>query len=125
MYISIDTLVVGIITFVLIMIMIRASKFRIKDAVFWILWTIALSIFAFVPAVSSWTQSLIGIKDPSIFLFILIVSFSYFLMFNHSAILSQHEDKIKELSQIIAIQQLEQKRLNKDLLEAIKVKNEH
>jgi len=116
MYISYETLVVGIITFVLIVSTIRASKMRIKDAIFWILWTLTLSIFAFVPAFTRIMKNLIGIDDPAIFLFILVLSFSYFVIFHNSSIISQHEDKIKELSQIIAIQQLEQKKINKDIL---------
>lgn len=123
MYISYETLLVGITTFILIVVMIRASKFRIKDAIFWILWTIALSIIAFVPSVSLWVKGLFGINDPSIFLFLLVVSFSYFVMFHNSAIISQHEDKIKGLSQIIGILQLEQKKINNEIFEATKEKN--
>ena len=44
-------------------------------------------------------------------------------MFRNSILISQHEDKIKELSQVIAIHQLEQKKINKELVEMIKKNN--
>ncbi len=122
MYISYESLIVGVVTFLLIIMLIRASKIRIKDAVFWIVWTITLSIFAFVPAVQNWIKELVGTSDPSLFLFILMVSFSYFVIFRDSAIISQHENKIKELSQNIAIQQLEQKKINREIMEIINKK---
>lgn len=123
MNISYETLFIGTVTFLLIIMLIRKSKIRIKDAVFWIIWTFTLSIFAFVPEFQNWGKELLGISDPSLFLFIIMVIFSYFVIFRESAIISQHEDKIKELSQNIAIYQLEQKQFNKEILE--KLRNPH
>ena len=54
MHIYFETLLIGLITFILIIVTIRASKIRIKDAVFWIIWALALAIFAFVPEAHDW-----------------------------------------------------------------------
>ncbi len=120
MSISYETLLMGITTFILIVITIRTSKIRIKDAIFWIVWTLALAVFAFTSDIQNWVKNLMGLNDPSIFVFFLVVIFSYFVMFRNSIIISQHEDKIKELSQIIAIDQLEQKKKNNDMINMMK-----
>ncbi len=123
MYISYESLIIGIVTFILIIITIRSSKMRIKDAIFWIIWTITLSIFAFFPEATEWIQHITGVYNQEIYLFFLIIIFSYFLMLRHTTILSQHEDKIKEISQNIAISQLEQKKVNKEIMELLQYGN--
>lgn len=119
MYISYESLIIGITTFVLIIITIRASKMRIKDAIFWIIWTLTLAIFAFTPEATNWIKHITGVYNHDVYLFFLIILFSYFLMLRHTMILSQHEDKIKEISQNIAISQLEQKKVNKEIMELL------
>ncbi|ERJ11052.1 DUF2304 family protein [Haloplasma contractile] len=118
MYFSEEIILIGFITFILILITIRTSKVRIKDAIFWIIWTITLIIFAFIPEANNWIQKLLGI-DSNVFFFVIVVIFSYFVMFRNAIIISQHEDKIKELSQTIAIQQLEQIKINRELYEKV------
>lgn len=111
-FFSPDALLVGVITFLLLIATIRASKIRIKDAVFWIVWSLLLAMFSFFPNLNTWFLNRIGIEYVNNLFLLLVIIFSYFVIMRHNIRISQQEDKIKELTQIIAIYELEQKKFN-------------
>ena len=124
MIVSTESFILIVMTFLLLLVTIRKSKMRIKDSVFWLLWVLTLSALNLFPNLSLFFQRLLDIEDPDIFMFIVVLVFSYFVIFRNTAIISQHEDKIKELTQRMAIWHFEQKNINQNILNEMNKKNE-
>lgn len=122
MMLSLKTLVIGGVTFLLLILTIRASKVRIRDAVFWIIWAIMLLVISFFPEFYYWAYDLLKFEQIDNMLLVFLIIFSYFAILKNNVTISQHENKIKELTQIIGIYELEQKKVNQELKNEIENK---
>ncbi|ERJ12938.1 DUF2304 domain-containing protein [Haloplasma contractile] len=112
---------IAVLTFILIILTVRSSKMQVRDSVFWILWTISLSLFSVFSNRLKQFFTDIGIENSSGMLFLVLTIYSYLVIFHLYCKVSQLNDQTRELTQIIAINQLEQK---KSISELTKYYNE-
>jgi Uncharacterized conserved protein len=96
--------VVSIVTALYVLIRIRKSKAKIEDSIFWIMMAIVLVIFSVFPFIVEWAAHVIGIMSPVNFVFLTIIFILLIKLFFTSLRLSQVEDRLQTLVQIIAIE---------------------
>ena len=90
-------------TFAMIMRKIRQSRMQIESAIFWIVLALVLVVYSVFPKVADACAGLLGIYATTNFLFaIFVLILKVFFMSIH---ISQLESKIKELVQVMALEE--------------------
>ncbi len=112
-------IVVSLITTYYILKRIRQSKLQIEYAIFWILFSGVLIVFSLFPWLVSMFTRLIGMQLPVNFIFVLMVK-----LFFMTIELSTLENKVKDLTQELALEEKERRDEQKRLLEETKPGNE-
>ena len=105
MKLRIALILVSLATFCLIIRRIRQSKVQIESAIFWILLAMVLVAYSIFPQVADLCAGLLGIYATTNFLFlfaIFVLIVKVFLMTIH---ISQLESKVKELVQLMALEE--------------------
>ena len=100
-------IIAAVATAVFLLRSVKRSKMRIEDTIFWILITIVILIMAIFPGIVSALSGLLGFMAPvnCVFLFfIFILLLKCYTLSRHT---SELEVKVKELTQKIAIDNLE------------------
>ena len=93
----------SILTFIYIIKKIINHKMQIRDAVQWILWTFFLIIISIFPKIITFISYILGIQDNVHTIFLIIIAYLYIMLFLHSSKISKQSEKIKELTQDLAL----------------------
>ena len=83
---------------------IRKSQLQIEYSIFWIMLSLIFVVFSVFPQVVQWLTALCGMVAQVNFLFLTIIFVLLMKVFMMSIKLGQLEEKIKNLTQQVAIQ---------------------
>lgn len=96
-------LVVSLFTMIFMLKRIRQSKIQIEDSLFWILFAIMVVILGAFPVIADFMAGVIGIYSTVNFIFLFFIFILLIKEFSMTIKISQLENKIKELTQEIAL----------------------
>ena len=94
---------VSLTTMIYIVKKIRSSRMQIEDSLFWLMFSILLVVFAIVPKLPDILANVVGIYSTDNFLFLFFIFILLIKVFMMSVRMSQLENRIRELTQKIAI----------------------
>ena len=117
-------IVVSLFTTYYILKRIRQSKLQIEYAIFWILFSGVLIVFSLFPWLVSMFTRMIGMQLPVNFIFLLFIFVLMVKLFFMTIELSTLENKVKDLTQELALEEKERRDEQKRLLEETKPGNE-
>ena len=100
-------IVVSLLTTFYILKKIRQSKLQIEYAIFWILFAGVLIVFSLFPWLVSMLTRLIGMQLPVNFIFMFFIFVLLVKMFLMTIELSTLENKVKDLTQELALEEKE------------------
>ena len=100
-------IVVSLLTTFYILKKIRQSKLQIEYAIFWILFAGVLIVFSLFPWLVSMLTRLIGMQLPVNFIFMFFIFVLLVKMFLMTIELSALENKVKDLTQELALEEKE------------------
>lgn len=100
-------IVVSLLTTFYILKKIRQSKLQIEYAIFWILFAGVLILFSLFPWLVSMLTRLIGMQLPVNFIFLFFIFVLLVKMFLMTIELSTLENKVKDLTQELALEENE------------------
>lgn len=86
---------------------VRKSKMRIEDSLFWVILSVVILILSIFPQIASWCSVALGFQSPINFIYVFFIAVLLVKCFTMSIHASQLETKITELTQKVAIEQLE------------------
>ena len=98
-------IVVSLFTTYYILKRIRQSKLQIEYAIFWILFSGVLIVFSLFPWLVSMFTRLIGMQLPVNFIFLLFIFVLMVKLFFMTIELSTLENKVKDLTQELALEE--------------------
>lgn len=110
-------IVVSLFTTYYILKRIRQSKLQIEYAIFWILFSGVLIVFSLFPWLVSLFTRMIGMQLPVNFIFLLFIFVLMVKLFFTTIELSSLENKVKDLTQELALEEKERRDEQKKLLE--------
>lgn len=90
---------------------IRNAKVQIESSLFWIIFSALLLILSIFPQIAVFVTDLLGIYSTVNFIFLFVIFVLLIHQFANSVKISQLENKIKELTQEIAVRELRKKDL--------------
>lgn len=102
-------IVVSLFTTYYILKRIRQSKLQIEYAIFWILFSGVLIVFSIFPWLVSMFTRMIGMQLPVNFIFLLFIFVLMVKMFFMTIELSTLENKVKDLTQELALEEKERR----------------
>lgn len=109
-------IVVSLLTTYYILKRIRQSKLQIEYAIFWILFSGVLIVFSLFPWLVSMFTRMIGMQLPVNFIFLLFIFVLLAKLFFMTIELSTLENKVKDLTQELALEEKERRDEQKELL---------
>lgn len=92
---------------------VRNAKVEIETSIFWIGFSALLLILSIFPKIAEVIADLLGIYSTVNFIFLFVIFVLLIHQFTNSIKISQLENKIKELTQEIAVRELRKKDLEK------------
>lgn len=104
-------IIVSVITLIGIVRKIRNAKVQIESSIFWIGFSALLLILSIFPKIAEMVTELLGIYSTVNFIFLFVIFVLLLNQFFNSLKISQLENKIKELTQEIAVRELRKKDL--------------
>lgn len=84
---------------------IKQSKVQIEDSVFWIIFSVSLIVISIFPDIAVRMSQLLGISSPVNFLFLFIIFVLLMKLFYMTIRISLLENKVKDLTQKMAIEE--------------------
>ena len=96
-------------TFIAIIKRIRNAKVQIETSLFWIVFSAILLLFSIFPQIPDFITSLLGIYSTVNFIFLFVIFILLVHQFMNSIKISQLEQKLKELTQELAVRELRKK----------------
>ena len=117
-------IVVSLITTYYILKRIRQSKLQIEYAIFWILFSGVLIVFSLFPWLVSMFTRMIGMQLPVNFIFLLFIFVLMVKLFFMTIELSSLENKVKDLTQELALEEKEHRDEQKELLKETRQEKE-
>ena len=99
--------IAAVATAVFLLRSVKRSKMRIEDTLFWLLIIVVILIMAIFPGIVSALSGLLGFMAPVNFVFLLFIFILLLKCYSLSRHTSELEVKVKELTQKIAIDNLE------------------
>lgn len=96
-------------TLAYIMKKIRKNRLEIDYSIFWILFSGILVLVSIFPGIITWAAGLLGFISPANMVFLLIIFLLILKLFSMTIKLSVLENKIKLLTQHIAIEEKQEK----------------
>lgn len=103
-------IIVSVFYFVYIIQKIRKSQLQIERSFFWVVLSGVFIIFSVFPQSVYWLTNLCGMIAPVNFLFLTMIFLMLMKIFSMSIKMGQLEEKIKNLTQQVAIQNNEIKK---------------
>lgn len=98
---------VSLMTLLFVLRRVRSSKIRLEDSMIWILFSGALIVLSVFPGIFDFLAELAGVYSTANFVFLFFIFVLLILCFNLSMRASQADTKIKELTQLLAIEKFE------------------
>ncbi len=92
---------------------VRNAKVEIETSIFWIGFSALLLILSIFPKIAEVIADLLGIYSTVNFIFLFVIFVLLVHQFTNSIKISQMENKLKELTQEIAVRELRKKDLEK------------
>lgn len=105
---------VSLMTLLFVMRKVRSSKIRLEDSMAWILFSGVLFVLSVFPGIFDFLAELAGVYSTVNFVFLFFIFVLLILCFSLNMKVSQMDTKIKELTQLLAIEKFE--RYSNDLL---------
>lgn len=105
---------VSLMTLLFVMRKVRSSKIRLEDSMAWILFSGVLFFLSVFPGIFDFLAELAGVYSTVNFVFLFFIFVLLILCFSLNMKVSQMDTKIKELTQLLAIEKFE--RYSNDLL---------
>ena len=105
---------VSLMVLLFVMRKVRSSKIRLEDSMAWILFSGVLFVLSVFPGIFDFLAELAGVYSTVNFLFLFFIFVLLILCFSLNMKVSQMDTKIKELTQLLAIEKFE--RYSNDLL---------
>jgi len=102
-------ILVSVLTFMIIVKRIRNAKVQIEYSLFWIVFAAGLLVLAFFPEIAGFAAMVLGIQSPANFIFLFVIFVLLVHQFFNSIKISQMENKLKELTQELAVRELKAK----------------
>ncbi|MDY4586339.1 MAG: DUF2304 domain-containing protein [Oscillospiraceae bacterium] len=99
----------SILTFAFISKYIKKSRVRIEDTLFWVIFSCILMIAGIFPGGVIWISKFLKIESPANLVFLVVIFVLMVHQFFMSMKMSQMEIKFRELVQLIAIKNTEDK----------------
>lgn len=96
-------IVISILTCFYIARKLRKSQMNINDTVFWIFFALILVLLSVFPGIASWGSRLLGFQAPVNFVFVVVIFLLILRIFTMSIKISIVEDKLRNLTEEIAI----------------------
>ena len=110
-------IVVSLTTMAYMMHKIRQAKVQIEAALFWVIFSLVLVVFAIFPPAADACARLLGIYSTPNFLFLSMIFLLMVKIFSMTIHISQLEEKHKELIQKMALDQKESEEMERRLEE--------
>lgn len=105
---------VSVLTFMIIVKRIRNAKVQIEYSLFWIVFAAGLSVLAVFPDLAGLAATVLGIQSPANFIFLFVIFVLLVHQFFNSIKISQMENKLRELTQELAVRELREKEEKKE-----------
>ena len=105
---------VSLMTLLFVMRKVRSSKIRLEDSMAWILFSGVLFVLSVFPGIFDFLAELAGVYSTVNFVLLFFIFVLLILCFSLNMKVSQMDTKIKELTQLLAIEKFE--RYSNDLL---------
>lgn len=83
---------------------IRKNKIKIDDSIFWIIFSAILVLLALFPSITEFAAVKMGVMSPVNLLYLIMHFIVIVLLFHHTVQISKLEEKIKELTQQLALE---------------------
>lgn len=99
----IEMLIFSLIFFIYIVRAINKNVFLLKNAIWWLVTSFGLVIFALLPEIPEWLATALGFETTSNFLLLIAVFVLLFIEIKNSVILSKQQTQIKTLIQELSI----------------------
>lgn len=96
-------IIISIIIMLYIVTEVRKKRFSIKESFWWVIASIAMLLLSIFPYSIDRVAVLLNIAYPPSLLFVICIVFLVFMNFRNSKKIAEHQEKIIELSQHIAI----------------------
>ena len=90
---------------------VRNAKVDIENSIFWIGFSALLLILSIFPKIAEFIADLLGIYSTVNFIFLFVIFVLLVHQFTNSIRISQLENRVKELTQEIAVRELRKKDL--------------
>lgn len=110
-------IVVSLVTMAYMMHKIRQAKVQIEAALFWVVFSAVLVVFAVFPPAADACARLLGIYSTPNFLFLSMIFLLMVKIFSMTIHISQLESRQKELIQKMALDQKENEEMERKLKE--------
>lgn len=107
-------IVTSVATLIGIVRKVRNSKVQIESSVFWIGFSTLLLILSIFPVIAEVVAGILGIYSTVNFIFLFVIFVLFIHQFSNSVKISQLENKIKELTQEIAVRELRRKDIEEE-----------
>ena len=98
---------VSLLTLTFVIKRVRNSKVRLEDSIVWFLFAGILFLLTIFPSVFDLFADLAGVYSTTNFVFLFFIFVLLVICFNLSMRISQADTKIKELTQLLAIEKFE------------------
>lgn len=101
-------LIIGAVALVALVIAgVRKSRMRIEDSLFWIILSLLILLLSIFPYVGYWVSELFSFQSPISFIMLLFIALLIAKCFSLARQVSQLENKVKELTQRVAVDRLD------------------
>lgn len=100
---QISIILIGIISLLAIILMIRKEKLELKYSILWIASSIIFILLAVFPSIPKWFAKLIGIYETTNAVFLILILFELCINFSLTTALSKQATKIKNIAQAVAL----------------------
>lgn len=94
---------ISILCMVYVVLEVRKKRFSIKESFWWMIASIVMLILSIFPYSIDYLAKLIGISYPPSLLFVICIVFLVAMNFRNSKRIAEHQEKIIELAQNVAI----------------------
>ncbi len=98
---------VSLLTLTFVIKRVRSSKVRLEDSIVWFLFAGILFLLTIFPGFFDLLADLAGVYSTTNFVFLFFIFVLLVICFNLSMRISQADTKIKELTQLLAIEKFE------------------
>ena len=86
---------------------VRKSRMRIEDSLFWIVLSLIILLLSIFPYIGYWASYLLNMQSPISFVMLFFIALLIAKCFSLARQVSQLENKLKELTQRVAVDRLD------------------